>query len=112
MRNENDTPFMVKRFPAPSYSCKILRRSKCAHVLAVMQAYGHLKTDGYKLPILSQLTRSKRSGKLNGQKGKGHSRNAKTEVANNNDRDSDNFLSKEHEKSHDKAESREVDVET
>ena len=32
VRDENDTPFMVKLFPAPSCSCKILGRSKCAHL--------------------------------------------------------------------------------
>ena len=80
MRDENDTPFMVKLFPAPRCSCKILGRSKCAHLLAVMQVNGQPITDGYKLPELSQLRRSKRDGKLNGRKRRGHRRNAKKAI--------------------------------
>ena len=88
-----------------------LGRFKCAHVLAVMQANGQLITDGYNLSKISQLTRSKRNGKLDGRKRRGNRRNAKTEVA-YNDSDSNNVLSKEHDKSHDNAESGKVDVDT
>ena len=91
---------MVKIFPAPSCSCKILGRSKCAHVLAVTQAKGQPITNGYKLQ------------KLNGRKRRGLRRNVKTEVAYDRDSDSDNVLSKEHDKSHDNVGSGEVDIDT
>ena len=68
---------MVKLFPQTVYSCKISGKSKCVHILAVMKANGMPITEGYKLPKLSTLTRSKRNGKLNGRKKRGHRRNAK-----------------------------------
>ena len=80
----------VKLFQPPSCSCKILARSKCVHVLAVMQANGQPITDGYKLPKLSKSTRSKRNGILNRRKRRRHRRNAETEVASNRDSGSDN----------------------
>ena len=42
-----------------------------------MKVNGMPITEGYKLPKLSTLTRSKRNGKLNGRKKRGHRRNAK-----------------------------------
>ena len=68
VRDENDTAFKVKLFPEHSCSRKIFKRSKCTHLLSVMQANSQPITDGYKLPNLSQLARSKRNGKLNGRK--------------------------------------------
>ena len=46
-----------------------------------MNANGHLITDGYKLPKLSLLTRSKRNGKANDKKRLGNSKNAVTRTA-------------------------------
>ena len=69
----------VKLFPEQNCSCKFLGKSKAkwTHLLAVMNANGHPITDGYKLPKLNQLTRSKR----NGRKRHRDRKNAKSVVA-------------------------------
>ena len=62
--DENYQPFVVKLFPNPIRRFKYVGKSKCSHLLAVMHSNGMSISDGYKLPKLSELTRSK----LNGQK--------------------------------------------
>ena len=46
VKDENDDIIVVKLFPVPSCSCKITGKSKCAHLLAAMKAYGQPITDG------------------------------------------------------------------
>ena len=98
--DENDNPYMVKLFPQISCSCKVIGKSKCVHVLAVMKANGMPITDGYILPKLSALTRLKRNDKLNVRKRRGHRINAQIEpvtsqpnVASNIDVNEDSFES-------------------
>ena len=74
--DENNAPFQVKIFPKAECSCKLVGKSQCVHVLACLRANGQPIDSGYKLPKLSDLTRTKEQGKKSGRKNRGHKKNS------------------------------------